>query len=151
MEAAERLSQQAQPNERPRKGILWFDPATDNNEIGERLLAKALGNNALRVVRDMTAMDRVLDEFHPLVVITRHGFQKNGGRSDAEMVLEKVRTLGAGSPVIVFADATHADQNRWRLRAMGAVDYCHRWQDLFRVLGELLESDKEREERLDLR
>ena len=151
MEAAERLAQQAQPNKPPRTGILWFDPATDNNEIGERLLAKALGNNALRVVRDMTAMDRVLDEFHPLVVITRHGFQKNGGRSDAEMVLEKVRALGAGSPVIVFADATHADQNRWRLRAMGAVDYCHRWQDLFRVLGELLESDKEREERLDLR
>jgi hypothetical protein len=130
--------------------ILWYDPSVTNNEYGERFLREALGPDRLLVARDLESFKAMVLARSPMFVITRQG-RRSDTDSDAREILEYVRSYVPGTPVIVFAGRNSADENRWRMRSLGAVDYCHRWQDLFRVMGELLESDEERDERLDLR
>lgn len=131
---------------RPEGGdILWFDEKADNNRFGLELLRTAMnGIGEVHSITDRAQFTRALQGTRPILVITRQGYREK----DAEWVLDSVR--GRGLPVIVFASGDHVDENRWRLRAAGAVDYCHRWEDLFRVLAELLETDEERNARLTL-
>lgn len=125
------------------KRILWIDANPGNNAKGFEELrkrgAKVIGRRTLHeAAADLaTGVD---------LVITHHGWK--GGPSVAQDVLVHRSTHGWPAPVIVFAKGDHADKNRSDLRSLGALDYVYRWDDLFRVVAEVFETDAMRMKRL---
>lgn len=125
------------------KRIVWIDKNPGNNTDGFEALRKR-GATVLehRMLAEAAAdLAKGVD-----LVITHHGWREGG--SVAQDVLGHRTTNGWGAPVIVFAKGDHADKNRRGLRSLGALDYVYRWDDLFRVVAEVFETDAMRMKRL---
>ena len=122
---------------------MWIDANPGNNTLGfeelKRLGATILGHHTL----DEAAAD--LQNGVDLV-ITHHG--RNKTPSVAEAVLSHRSAHGWRAPVVVFASDNEADACRRNLRSLGALDYVYRWDDLFRVVADVFETDAMRMKRL---
>lgn len=125
------------------KRILWIDANPGNNAKGFEELrkrgAKVIGRRTLHEAA--AALKKGVD-----LIITHHGWRQGG--SIARDVLEARNASTWRAPVIVFAKGDYADQNRSDLRSLGALDYVYRWDDLFRVVAEVFETDAMRMKRL---
>ncbi len=125
------------------KRILWIDANPGNNAKGFEELrkrgAKVIGRRTLHEAA--AALKKGVD-----LVITHHGWRNDG--SVAEDVLGHRSTNRWRAPVMVFAGGYAADQKRHKLRALGALDYVYAWDDLFRVVADVFETDAMRMKRL---
>ncbi len=117
--------------------IVWVDPDEEGTRYGlERL--RALGLEVERL-----AAPEALDPARwrdALLIISRYGWRE-GGVPDAVRLLERVNAWGERPPVIVFADATHATENRRRVLRHGAYELAADWHDLFRAIEDLYGRD----------
>jgi hypothetical protein len=126
--------------------VWWCDDEPQGNATGMKLLREALGGE--EGVRELESPEALADALRrgppPILVITK--YKGDDGRF-AFPVLEAARPTS--TPVIVFGSPdADVDLRRWKVRAGGGVDYTHDWRDLFRVIAELFESEKDRGRRL---
>ncbi|MBT8462560.1 MAG: SIR2 family protein, partial [Gemmatimonadetes bacterium] len=125
--------------------ILWVDPRPANNAYGMQFLREAAGT--ARVDSDIvleveTPADAIAAlESGPVdLVITHWGHGESpAGTSNAEFLLQEIRSRDLRAPVIVFASGSHADENKRLALGLGAVAYVFRWESLFREMAEVLE------------
>ncbi|MFN7147086.1 MAG: SIR2 family NAD-dependent protein deacylase, partial [Myxococcota bacterium] len=114
--------------------ILWLDPEQENNVHGKALLEADRGYGD-RLFAEVDTVDRALaqdlDSFD--LLITHYGW-KRGGTPVAVDLLRRLRARDRAIPVVIFGGETDAAARRREVQALGALDYCHRWEDLFFVL-----------------
>jgi hypothetical protein len=133
--------------------LLWLDPSPEHNALGRRLLTEAVrevegtqtgvAQHLVEVATCGEAITALQQRPGFDVVLSHWGHGTGpGGLSNAEALLCGVAGLRAGGvampPVIVFAGAGHASENRRRALQLGAIGYACEWPALMSMLERVL-------------
>lgn len=116
--------------------ILWFDPNPDNNVYGRQRL-EALRAVAPETVTTLDAAIEALGSEPSFDLVISHFGHSPAGRSNAEMLLERMREARIAVPVIVFASGAQRAVNRPKVLRLGAFAYEHEWGELFARIEDL--------------
>ncbi len=121
--------------------ILWHDPNPSNNTFGIEVLRKASagagGDHELVEVTDVEAALNAMAHHDIDLVLTHWGHGPS--QSNAERLLEEMHARGLSAPVLIFATARYADENKRRALKAGALGYCYRWPSLLRTIATVLD------------
>lgn len=122
------------------KRILWLDPNPDNNDYAREFF-QADREQGNRLFHEVTEVEKAIEalrqgqlEDAPYDLAITHYGGSDGGIPTAVRFLRALRELPEGVPVVVFASDWDAAKRRREVHRLGALDYCHQWEDLFFVL-----------------